>query len=743
MRVYLFPILIASLLNYSLATFILVKNPRCIINKVFALLNLSIGIWNTGVFLMYTSSSYQEAVFFNKFVLTTGLVFLHSCFFHFVLVFTENKNKTNKKIMQIGYLLSFLSVISTGIGFPLLSQKLIKNYWGYYPKAGIGDLFFVIIFAFYVLYSLYLLHNACKKSNSYHSNQIKYVFWGSFIAIIGGSTNFLSVFGLSIYPLGYISNCIYSLIITYAIIEFRLLDIHIVFKKGLVYSCWLFFVGLSYVSIISLIKEMTHTHKIEDPYILILAAILSFLMVFFFLRKILENLLNKIIFKNKYNYQIIIKDFTASLLTILETEELIPLIVSTIYKTMHLTSCSLILYDPTKNSYALKHLEGLKKNNEFGEIQLNSQNKLVQYFNKHNFILLQDELKRNIFYNKKDEKLKQLHQSLLYIQSKVCIPLYVNNKLIGLLNLGNKQSGDLFNREDLKLLTTLANQSAIAISNAQSIEKIKKQQERIAKNEQLAVIGQLSNEMFHEINKSLTRINLNEQLLKKSIHKDQTKDLTVIEKEVKRVAKIVEGFSVFSQQNIPNKNLIHINKLIENSLDFLILQISKNKIKIIKQLDYTLPEIKINPIQIEQALINIIENSIQAMSSNKKTIRIKTSQTCFFPQESLFLTPTINIEITDTGNGIPKENIDKIFNPFYTTKEDQSCAGLGLGISSRIIEQHQGNIEIESKLHKGTKVTIQLPLTDELLYKQPFNHTLYENLRKKQKVNNLKNNQGK
>jgi signal transduction histidine kinase len=730
MNIYLLPILVAALLNFSLAIFILIKNHRCIVNKIFALLNLCVGIWNTGALLRNSSSSHQEALFFTKFIHTPGLVFLHSCFFHFVLVFTENESKINKKILQIGYLFSLLFFIPTTLGFPLINKELLKHYWGYYPKAGIGDLFFIIIFSFYVFYSLYLLYNAYKKAEGYKSNQIKYVFWGSFISIIGGSTNFMSVHGFCIYPMGNIANCIYSLLITYAIIEFRLLDINIVFKKGLVYSCWLFLVGLSYLMGIFVIREMTYTHKIDEPFILILVGVILFLLGFFSVRKKLENLLETILFKNKYNYQVILKNFTTSLLTILELEELIPLIVTTIYKTMHLSSCSLILYDQSKNSYAFKYLEGLKKNNRLNEIQLTHQNRLVQYFNKHNFILLQEEVERNMLSHRKSKELQQLHQDLLCIQSQVCVPLYINNKLIGLLNLGNKQSGDLFNREDLKLLTTLANQSAIAISNAQSIKKIKKQQEWIAQNEQLAIIGQLSSEMFHELNKSLTKININAHL-SKSVYKTNTpKDLDIIEKEVTRAAKIVKGFSIFSQKGLPDKYLFNINKLIENSLDFFDHQISKNKIKIIRQLESNLPEIKINPVQIEQVFINIIENSIQAVAlTNKKTIIIKTFKPCFSPQQLLFSSPTINIEITDTGCGIAKENIDKIFNPFYTTKESQSSAGLGLSISSRIIEQHQGSFNVESVIGQGTKMIIKLPLSENLLnYKT--NNTLRKNVEK-------------
>ncbi|MCK4532941.1 GAF domain-containing protein [bacterium] len=715
MNIYVFPILIAFLLNFCLAIFILIKNSRCVINRTFAFWNFCVGIWNLGAFLIYASSSYQEAFFSTRFILVNGLFFIPSSFFHFVLVFTENKKKINKTILQAGYFSSLFFLTSNIIGFPLIGKELTKYYWGYYPKICSGDLYFGIIFVFFTIYSLYLLYNSYKKSIGYKSNRMKYVFWGSLIGFIGGSTNFLPLYGIRIYPIGNIANCVYSLSVAYAIIEFRLIDINIVFKKGLVYSCWLFLVGLSYLMGFFVIKEMAYIHKINATFTLTLISLILFLG-FFSIRKKLENFLETILFKNKYNYQVILKNFTTSLLTILELEELIPLIVTTIYKTMHLTSCSLILYDQSKDSYAFKYLEGLKKNNRLNEIQLTHQNRLVQYFNKHNFILLQEEIERNMLSQRKSKELQQLHQDLLFIQAKVCVPLYMNNKLIGLLNLGNKQSGDLFNREDLKLLTTLANQSAIAISNAQSIKKIKKQQEWIAKNEQLAIIGQLSNEMFHELNKSLTKINITGHLLKSVSKKNTTKDLNIIEKEVKRATKIVKGFSVFSKKDLMDKHLFNINKLIEDSLDFLAQQISKNKIKIIRQLESDLPEIKINPILIEQMFINIIENSIHAVASTaKKTIIVKTFKPCFSPQQLLFSTPTIVIEITDTGCGIAKENIDKIFNPFYTTKESQSGAGLGLNISSRIIEQHQGNINVKSVMGQGTKMVISLPLSENLL----------------------------
>lgn len=716
MNIYNFPVMVASLLNFSLAVFVLTKNSRCIINRTFAFWNFCIGIWNIGAFLIYTTPSYQGALLFTRLFLVNGLVFIYSSFFHFVLVFIEDKSIINKRILKIGYLSSLSLLVLNNIGFPLIGKELTKYYWGYFPKASIGDIFFGIVFGFFTTYSLYLLYNAYKKSIGYRSNQIKYVFWGSLIGFTGGSTNFLPIYGICVYPIGNISNCIYSLIVAYAIIEFRLMDINIIFKKGLVYSCWLFFIGIGYLLSVFLVKEMTTIHKIGEYYTLSLFIIMLSFFCFFLIKRKLENFLDDIILKNKYDYQNVLKNFTTSLLTILELEELVPLIVTTIYKTMHLTSCSLILYDKSKNSYSFKYLQGLKGENIVESIKLTPKSRLVEHFNKNKFILLKEEIKRNILWNEQNEELKQLHKDLEWLKSDLCIPLYMNNRLIGLLNLGNKKSGDLFNEEDLKLLTTLANQSAIAISNAQSICEIKKQQEWITKNEQLAIIGQLSSEMFHELNKSLTKIEINEQLLKDALWKDKEKikHLEVIRKQVKRAARIVEGFSIFSQKGTPDKSLTDINELIENSLDFLANQISKNKIEIITQLDSNLPKIKINPIQIEQVLVNIIENSIQSMQHQikGKILVIKS----YLPSQNLpkELSPlAITIEIIDRGRGIPKENIGKVFKPFFSTKEEQAGAGLGLSISYRIIEQHKGTIDIESKKDKGTKVTIKLPLSSD------------------------------
>jgi two-component system NtrC family sensor kinase len=241
---------------------------------------------------------------------------------------------------------------------------------------------------------------------------------------------------------------------------------------------------------------------------------------------------------------------------------------------------------------------------------------------------------------------------------------------------------------------------------AEAIEQREKKlkritQQQIFQSEKLASIGRLSAGIAHEINNPLTGVLTFAHLLKqkKNNTEEDINDLDVIIKETTRVREIVKGLLDFARQTPFKKEFLNINdilhqilKLIKNQKEFRSIVIEENYSK-------NIPDCYCDKNQLQQVFLNLILNAGEAITKTG-TIKIVTS----IKQNHIV------ISIKDTGYGIKKENLNKIFDPFYTTKPVNKGTGLGLSISYGIIQQHGGHIECESEEGKGTIFNIFLPI---------------------------------
>lgn len=238
-------------------------------------------------------------------------------------------------------------------------------------------------------------------------------------------------------------------------------------------------------------------------------------------------------------------------------------------------------------------------------------------------------------------------------------------------------------------------------------EELKKYAERtIAEAERLAIIGQLAAGVAHEINNPLTGILLYCDLMLKNLPDDHPykKNLLRINNEAQRCKRIVKGLLDFARQKKPEKKRTAINNLIESTLNLLKTQTIFMNIEVKLDFDKNLPEIDIDPGEIQQVLINIMMNGAEAMEGQGE-LKIKTELS---PEKDF-----VNIFISDTGPGIKPEHMKKIFEPFFTTKETKHGVGLGLSISKRILEDHNGTIEVMSEYGKGATFVLRLPVKGE------------------------------
>jgi two-component system, NtrC family, sensor kinase len=237
-----------------------------------------------------------------------------------------------------------------------------------------------------------------------------------------------------------------------------------------------------------------------------------------------------------------------------------------------------------------------------------------------------------------------------------------------------------------------------------TVEILRATQAQLVHSEKLSAVGEFVAGVAHELNNPLTSLIGYAELLQASAVDDTARSsLKRISNSADRCHKIVQSLLSFARQHPPERKLTDVNGLVDSVVDILIYELRTSNIKVIKELSPHLPRLLVDPHQIQQVFLNIVNNARQAVEAYRPhgTIRISTGATG----------QRVWIRFQDDGPGISEENLAKIFNPFFTTKPVGKGTGLGLSLSYGIIQEHGGSIAAESKPGQGTTFIIELPVT--------------------------------
>jgi signal transduction histidine kinase len=276
-----------------------------------------------------------------------------------------------------------------------------------------------------------------------------------------------------------------------------------------------------------------------------------------------------------------------------------------------------------------------------------------------------------------------------------------------MINLSHKFDKEAYFPEDIDLLSTLANQTAIAIENARLYEDLKRSKSYIRRADRLASLGTLTAGLTHEIRTPLVAIKTLTHLLPERLDDEEfrNKFLQIASGEVDRIPSMVTELLDFARPSDPRLEEENINTILDGMILLVSTETKKKQIDIVKNYVSNLPFAQIDREQIKQVFLNLLINAIEAASKNGK-ITVKTRS--FMKPDG---EPYAQIEITDTGCGIPSDQLEEIFDPFFTTKTTGS--GLGLSISNQIVRDHKGYIDVESQLGKGSSFFINLPINQD------------------------------
>jgi signal transduction histidine kinase len=695
MSAYAFTALFTAAVSLAFGLWVLSINPRNPTNQRWMFLTLAIFFWSFGQFMREMVQGIDAAQFWGRYVLYLGAAMIPVTFTHFVIEYVGERTRPRKVIVAAAY--ASAALVLTGI---YTTDLIIKGmgpnpFFRFYIDPGGYYFLFLIHFVGTFAAGLTLLIQGIRHTSGLKKDQLWIILAATIIGFLGGSTTFLPILQIEVFPFGNYFVSLYVFLISYGIFRLELMDINIFIRKSLSGSL----VILTFIipTLLFLVMAQNYFFQRFDLLFTILVAMIIVASVLAFpkVRLKAEETVEQFLFPGLRDDRKTIARLSQEAVSILDLSRLLRSLVATLSNNFQTGQVAIMILDEKREQYRI--LESIGYESEFIEnVQLGLRSSTALYFQEN-----PDTLYRETWETNGEGPDREVFDRL---QAVLIIPLVVRSQLVGLILMGDKEKSRPYSLDDLGLLRTLANQAAIAIENARLYEDLKTSKQYIRRADRLASLGTLSAGLAHEIRNPLVSVKTFLQLLPERFEDAdfKTSFLNIATDEVERIQKLIDELLHFAKPSEPDLQYSDLNEIVDKTALLVKNELKGKEIVLTKSFDPDLPPILSDKEQIKQVILNIIINAVQAMGK-RGILKIETRAVGLAGPK-----PSVQVEITDDGPGIPEEDLEFLFNPFFTTKHAGS--GLGLAISHQIIKEHHGSIEVESVSGKGTSFFVSLPL---------------------------------
>ncbi len=700
-------------------TLLLLPFGKTKLHRIWGLYNLSVTFWGIAGFFAGISQSAQLSLLWWR-IAHIGVVAIPIFLFYATLLFCNVKRPNFLKLVFLQGLI-FIFLIPSNSFFS--GVRFIFSQF-YYPILGpIYHLFFFlwILIVMIAQYELYLLY---KRTSGIRKTQTLYLFAALVLGLLGGVTNFLPGYVETIYPFGNFAIPLYGIIVTYAIFKYRLLDISIVITRtGIFIAIYSLVLGIPFAIAFGWQKKLIGL--LGDNWWMVPLVSSTVLattgpFIYLYIQKRAEDQ----IMHEQRKYQNTLRHASAGMGGIKDLKKLLNFIVHIINRAVQLEHCSVYLHNSFNKNFVLGAYR--RKRGELRTIgYLDGSSPLVDYLTKHKEPLVHEEIKQKA-QDFSDPQLARVELVMKDLDAAVVVPSFIEDRLMAIIMLGKKRSEKLFSESDLAVFTIVANQAALAIENAQFYEDMKKTHEQLFRAEKMATIGTMADGLSHQINNRLHALGfiagdvMDSIKLKRGVPMpaevqqlltDIDFGLQRIQDNVKQGGEIVQGLLKYTRKDESRMGAVDFDQLIKSSIEMAQYKVKTSQLRIIKDYPLDLPKIKGNFTQLQEVFFNLIDNANDAMMQRKT----EKKEPDYVPQFQITASVESNhleIHVIDNGIGVKKEDREKLFTPFFTTKlSSKKGTGLGLYVLQKIIEEnHNGHVRFFSEYMKETRFVIQLPI---------------------------------
>lgn len=731
--------LISAVFVIGLGFFVFKRNTKAALNRVFFGLSIALSIWLFGTYKLFTSITDVQALEWDR-VIYIGVVFIPTLMYHYSLEFTRIKNQRIQ--LFLGYIISTFFLITSRTD--LFINEVFRYTWGLHAKAQLFHHFFLIFFCIYVALTLFNLYRYYKGTlSTLQRQQARYNFLAFAFLISIGTLAYLPAYNIGIYPFAYLSGLIFTVILSYAIVRYRLMNIKFALTKSLIYVVLVTIIATVFVLASSITASLFQQLGVNQYIVWIIFAILV-VGGLDPLKNLFASLTDRIFYKDKIDYNAVLKSLSNLINEEIQLDSLVEHVEDDLVKELKVQDSQLLLgvygeqiFLPLTDYLAFTPAKR-SKNRVAADKHVYYNSALIQYMRKVKMPIVTDEFERYIYdldEPTKQKKLTKILHDMQSLKSGTTVPIIREGKMVALLLVGGKVSGETFSNDDINLLEVLSSQLAAAIERSKLYQevqdfnaKLQKEVEKATKNLQRA------NEQLKEANVHLKELDsAKSEFMSIASHQLRT-PLAGIVGYLSMILEGDYGKIDTSQQKIVSEVFAASQRLVRlvntflnvtrieagrftlafsevNFVDLVrgeVMELQPTADKKNVTLVYEEPKDKnitaMVDDKIKDAVLNLIDNAIKYTPEGTVTVQLKKEDK-----------DTLLFSVKDSGVGISKGEAGNLFQKFVRgsgiAKVQPNGSGLGLYIVKKIVEGHGGKVWAESEGEgKGSTFNIRIPI---------------------------------
>jgi signal transduction histidine kinase len=553
--------------------------------------------------------------------------------------------------------------------------------------------------------------NASKGiDSSFRRNRATLIVLGTLVSLAGGFIDFarfiLARFipaADQMYPIGIPFNAVFAIMLGTSIVRYRLFAVDLAVKKTAIY-------GLLGAVITALLFMATRTVEsyfaLDDIDTIWIVVPLGFAITILISPwgQGVEDSIQRLMFSKRQGCYETLLMLSKRMSAILNFNELVETLVHGLVSGIPLSHATLMIFDGPTNCF-IAYREETTMDEGAGVERIRGDSPIVQWLMGTEGLLVKEEAKLNPriarYFEAAEGELEAINASLI-------VPLRIENKLNGILLLGEKLSGEIFDAQELDVLTLLSNQAAISLENARLYEGLSTSNVRLMEASRLK--SQFLANMSHELRTPLNSIiGFSKVLLNRldgELTERQEAYIRSVHNSSRHLLELINGILDFSRIEAGKFEMrpetVDLHDLVEECIESSLPLVRDKRLKLEKDIPVELPAIQADRTRIKQVLINLISNAIKFTAAGRVLVRVR-------PEPE-----ALHVTVADTGIGISQSDLQRLFEPFQRLDnplaQQADGTGLGLAISKKFIELHRGRIWAESRENHGSTFHFTLPL---------------------------------
>jgi len=640
--------------------------------------------------------------------------------------------KQKKWLLLAIHILNVLFVVSVW-NEGLFASVGRKNIWGYWPYPTPLFYAYFLMWFWQMGYGLFAIRKGYRLAPSRQAVQLRYVFYSTLIGYIGGGTNWLPWFGINFPPYLNALVSVYVGVLAYAIVRYRIMDIQLVVTRtGIFVLIYSIVIGIPAFLIFQM-RDFLERQLGVNWWLLPagLFSLLSFLGPFIYMT--VQRRAEAVLSREQKAYQQTLLQASRGMTLIKDLDHLLTLMVHILTKTIRITHARIFLADSEGKKFVCKAARGDHRKQGSGAISEAAA--LIQHIQETREPLVLEEIRAQ---GVAPSRLSgEVVREMETLDAAVVIPSFVQDRLLGFVVLGDKKSKRLYTGSDLDTLTTLANQAALAIENCIFLSEFENQQVHFFQTAKMADLGTMASGISHQVNNRFNTIGIGAEFttlmdlkqLKKLMAEDNLPKLKpIIESledtmqkirdDANKGGEIAENLLSFSRKS-EGFQAVDLDKAVRTCIRLWGCKRDLSVIDFENNVSRDLPRIYGNFSQVEEVLFNLLDNAYDATLMKREAWelgklrkpeeewkgKVSVSARSFQREDKKYL----EIAIRDNGIGMDAATRQHIFIPFFTTKGSAiKGTGLGLYVMKRIVEAHEGEIQVDSEYGVGTTFRVLL-----------------------------------